>query len=261
MSVHSMRRTLLHHLAKTPALFTTLLRMTGRDFVEKRNFLRLLHRGDVLFDVGANIGNITLLFSDIVGPRGHVYSFEPVPPTFAYLTKRWAADGRDKNVTLNSFACSDETGNVSITVPDGDLGQSSMRTHSAGSWATAQKTETYEVPSRRLDDYAAEINLQRLDALKCDAEGAELLVLRGASGLLKRFSPLLFLEFADFWVKDFGYSADDLISFLEEHGYTDFLVECEYVPVKEIRHALALVGDDRSVNLVCVSKDDAALLR
>ncbi len=261
MQLRNLRRTLLHHLAKFPTIFEALLELTGRAAQDKRAFLHLVRRGDIIFDVGANIGNYTIFFSDIAGHNGRVYAFEPVPPTFTILIERLRVDGRYKNVVANSFACSDEPDTtVSITVPGGDLGQSSMRSHNVGSWATAATTETFLVPARRLDDYASELGLSRLDFLKCDAEGAELLVLRGASNLLKKLKPLLFLEFADFWVRDFGYSSDDLVDFLEDAGYTDFMVERKRVPLARLRAELAQVAKEDSVNLVCACPENAARL-
>ena len=59
-----------------------VLRWTGSGCLEKRVYLALVREGDVVFDIGANLGHFTLLFSDLVGRRGEVHAFEPVPPTF-----------------------------------------------------------------------------------------------------------------------------------------------------------------------------------
>ena len=72
----------------------------------------------------------------------------------------------------------------------------------------------------QLDHYAE--RLGRVDFIKCDVEGAELLVLRGAQSTLRRFRPKLFLEIDDRWVRSFGWTTADVLSFLRQIGYSYF---------------------------------------
>jgi FkbM family methyltransferase len=261
MSVRVLRRNLLHHLAKMPTVFGWMLLATGLGSVETQRYLRLIRRGEIVLDVGANLGNFTLLFSALVGPQGAVHSFEPVPPTFALLSERIRRDAHYRNIFTNPIACSEGRGTAEIIVPAGDLGQAAMRTHASGSWTADTKRERFYVPTTRLDDYVAERNLTRLDFIKCDAEGAELLVLRGATGLLKQFEPLLHLEVAEFWTRDFGYGPSDLADFLEEAGYSHFRIEEETVRPEELRDRLAGRAREISVNLLCACSSRAERLR
>ena len=84
-SPHTFRRRLQHSLARRQDWYLRMLRWTGRGSLEKRLYLSLIREGDVVFDLGANLGYFTLLFSDLVGRGGEVHAFEPVPPTFARL--------------------------------------------------------------------------------------------------------------------------------------------------------------------------------
>ena len=79
------RRLLESTLATNPALYRRLLMWRGRTSAEKLAFLALVDRGDLVIDIGANRGHFTLLFSDIVGARGRVLAFEPVPQTYHEL--------------------------------------------------------------------------------------------------------------------------------------------------------------------------------
>jgi FkbM family methyltransferase len=261
MTLHALRRDLLHHLAKTPFLYSWVLKTTGRGSVEKRHYLRLIRRGDVVFDVGANLGTFTLLFSDLVGLHGSVHSFEPVPPTLALLNEAIRLDGRYRNIFVNAVACSEAPGTTEIIVPGGDYGQASLRAHSSGSWATSANVVRFSVSTIRLDDYAAERHLNQLDFIKCDAEGAELFVLKGATGLLKEFEPLLHLEVGEGWTRDFGYGPSDLVDFLEKVGYSYFLIEEEPARLEDLRGLLKKGACAGSVNLLCACPSHADRLR
>ena len=256
----TLRRTVQHQLAQAPGLYHWILRTTGKGTIEKRHYIRLIRRGDTVFDVGANFGVFTVLFSDLVGPQGSVYSFEPVPPTFSRLSDRVRREARFSNVTTNAVACSHERGTVQISVPGGDFGQASMRSHGSGSWANGSATETFSVPTIRLDDYVAEHRLSRLDFIKCDAEGAELLILKGATGTLKQFEPLLHLEVCGAWIRDFGYGPADLVDSLEQAGYSEFLIEDVPVPSGQLRTQLEKAAVE-SVNLLCATRKRAAQLK
>jgi len=227
------------------------LQILGLGTIEKRLFLQLVRRGYTVFDVGANIGFFTTLFSDLVGPHGSVHAFEPVPPTFATLTNAIRHNGRYRNVFANALACSDSTGAAEITVPGGDIEQASLRNHADGSWAGATDLKTYHVPTIRLDDYISERAISRLDFIKCDAEGAELLVLKGATGLLRQLEPILFLEVSESWTRDFGYCPDDIADFLEDAGYTSFYIDDEKVQTGQLRKDLGQKAKVRSVNVLC----------
>ena len=63
--------------AHFPRLYARFLEQFSFSNAEKQVFLRRICRGQTVFDIGANFGYFSLLFSKIVGNKGHVYSFEP----------------------------------------------------------------------------------------------------------------------------------------------------------------------------------------
>lgn len=227
----------MHH----PKLYASVLRWLGRGSLEKRLFLQLLHSGDVVFDVGANQGDFTRLFSELVGAQGTVCAFEPGPQTFRMLTA--AVAGR-ANVQLHNVAVGDVAGTARLHQPGADHGQASLRPQSAGTWGQGGTVEAFDCVVSTIDDCARE--LRRLDFIKCDVEGAELLVLRGAQATLDRLSPILFLEVHDAWTRTFDYTPADLIDALIMAGYsTIYLVD---QGVRAIHPRTVITGP---ANLLC----------
>jgi len=211
-------RTLQKFLARVPVLYRAILLVLGRGSVEKRLYLSLIRKGNTVFDIGANQGYFTILFSDLVGPSGRVHAFEPVPSTFARLSEAVQVAGCD-NVTMNQLALGEIEKTASIFVPGDDGGQAAFVRHQHGSWEKADVQEC-AVEVARLDDYANGVS--RIDFIKCDVEGAELLVLEGGANVLQRCRPILFLENDDRWMLDFGWSSSNVLQLLQEIGYTHF---------------------------------------
>lgn len=125
--------------------------------------------GDIVFDVGAGIGEDTLSFSRLVGDRGRVVAIEAVPRTFRCLQKLVTRNGL-RNVTVLPYALSDRRGTVRISTSEDHLGNSIMGVGEGGST---------EVAARSLDDVVAELGLGRIDLLKMNIEGAERLAIEG----------------------------------------------------------------------------------
>jgi FkbM family methyltransferase len=217
----TLRRIARRFLAKTPRMYRSLLRILRRGSVEKHLYLSIVQRGDIVVDIGANVGYFTMLFSDLTGKRGEVHAFEPVLSTFSILTENIHRFPTYKNVHLNRLALGDKDLHTNMLVPRGDHGQASLVRHLDGSWKDVEnEIASTEIEMMQLDHYAE--RLGRVDFIKCDVEGAELLVLRGAQSTLRRFRPKLFLEIDDRWVRSFGWTTADVLSFLRQIGYSYF---------------------------------------
>src|SRR5258708_28290529 len=70
-------------------------------------FMRLLHRGDVCLDIGANIGALSLSMAHLVGATGHVVAFEPGPLPFGRLTQNLELSGA-RNVEAHQIGLADK---------------------------------------------------------------------------------------------------------------------------------------------------------
>jgi FkbM family methyltransferase len=192
-----------------------------------------------------------MLFSNIVGRRGKVHAFEPVPPTFDLLKKRYETEHIYSNVRLSRcIVCSEEGSELDIRVPGEDYGQASLTAHKSGSWAKDTDQKTYKCNTKALDCYVAEQNIQHVNFIKIDVEGAELLVLKGALATLSRYKPTMLLEFFEGWTRDFNYAAPELISLLKSVGYTYFYLDnlqALHEPISE------LAAKRHSVNVICAA--------
>jgi FkbM family methyltransferase len=208
-------------LARFPRMYRATLRLFRRGSIEKHLYLSIVQRGDVVIDIGANVGYFTTLFSDLAGNHGEVHAFEPVPSTFNLLTENIQRFPAHKNVYLNRVALGDKHQRTTILLPRGDHGQASLAEHSDGSWKHADdEIASIEIEMMRLDQYAE--HLRRVDFVKCDVEGAELLVLRGAESTLRRCRPKICLEIDNRWLQSFGWTTIDVLSYLREIGYSYF---------------------------------------
>ena len=214
-----MRRLISHLFAKAPKLYLATLKALRRGSQEKRMYLSIVRKGDVVIDVGANVGYFTKLFSDLVGPGGEVHAFEPLQSTFQLLSRNIRRFPAHRNVSLNCLALGDQNQKTILYVPDSDHVQAALTRHRDGSWISNQ-IRAVNVEMIRLDRYAE--RFPKIDFVKCDVEGAELLVLRGGQSTLRRCRPNIFLELEERWTSSFGWTAADVVRFLREIGYQYF---------------------------------------
>lgn len=240
-------------LSQRPSLYTKVLRWRGSQNIEKMLYLDLIRQGDVVFDVGANVGYYTLLFSHLVGKLGVVHAFEPVPVTYAVLADSVGRRQRSDNIRLNNTAVGSTNGQTTLYLPGSDLGQASLVTHESGSWQGAATVTPYPCPIARLDDYAASASLGRLDFVKIDVEGAELLALQGFAETISRFQPILHLEVSSDWTKAFHYQPLDILELLLGLGYTRFGLVTDTIRVlKDPAEELSSDAFSGFANLLCI---------
>ena len=179
---------------------------------EGRLLCALLPTGGVMFDVGANIGYYSLGAALRVGPTGQVHAFEPTPSVHQRLVANIELNGLHQ-VVAHACAVTDAAGSATMYDLPGNSGAHSLGRHAAS-------RGSYTVSTIRLDDYVHEHDVPRLDLVKLDIEGAEVLALRGMHELLRRFRPHVLLEINPKCLRRLGFSAGDVVEMLQEHGYT-----------------------------------------
>ncbi len=185
----------------------------------------LVGAGSVCLDVGAAAGLYTLMLSQLAGREGRVHSVEPLPfahPVWTRLLRARAAG----NVRHHPVALSAEPGSSVMSVPLGRYGpvtgRSFVTDRSSGLGSNAEFAGhlAVDVPVETVDGLCASAGLSRLDFVKVDVEGAELLVLEGGRQAIESFRPALLVEIEARHTSRYGYSPADITGWLTQRGYT-----------------------------------------
>lgn len=182
---------------------------------DKREFdtlKKFIPHGGTCLDVGANIGLYSLIMSDLVGPEGRVYAFEPIPGTYKILLKNLKYKNCD-NVTVLRLALSDDNRRVRMLIPsyeDGAPAHGEARIDN-----TVQEDAGIEVDSARLDDLIPSIDGD-ISLIKVDIEGHELNFFRGALSTLRSVRPAVYSEVS--------VDKEEIFKIFLELNYTPWLI-------------------------------------
>lgn len=180
--------------------------------------------GDVVIDGGANMGAITVPMALMVGEEGHVHAFEPQE----FI--RYALCG---NIALNNFYhvtvydrplgstddqilyCIDKQ----LKNDDGEYFYDGEEQHVGGIELTKEKRFDNDVPLKTIS--IDSLNLQRLDFMKLDVEGAEVAALKGAAKTIEKHQPIMVLE-------SMPWDAPKIVDYIRSIGYVHQAVRLKY---------------------------------
>ncbi|WP_315808894.1 FkbM family methyltransferase [Pseudomonas sp. C9-3] len=180
---------------------------------------RLIKPGMVFLDVGANIGEITLVAAKRTREFGRVISFEPMSSIASQLEEHLRRNSLSW-VSVARVGLSDHTGEANIydACANEDANEPN---HGLGSLyaakADAKPVQTIQLMT--LDEYLRAHPVERLDIIKIDIEGAELPCLKGAQETLSQFKPQIIIELQVETSRAAGYEQTDILNLLEEFGY------------------------------------------
>jgi FkbM family methyltransferase len=153
---------------------------------ESELFRQICRPGDVVIDIGANIGAHTLPMSAFVGNTGQVYAFEPQPVIFQTLCANMALNSIT-NVHCHCLALADKKGDVFI--PDIDYSTPG----NYGGVSVGQFPQGHVIQKIPLDDFLFG-KIDKLNFIKIDVEGMEEQVIEGAKKLITQHQPFLYVE-------------------------------------------------------------------
>jgi FkbM family methyltransferase len=139
--------------------------------------------GDVVLDVGANVGTDTR--SALAAGAGLVVAIEPEPVTLECLRRNLATEIRDGRVVIVPKGAWDREDTLMLHVDEANAGGSTLIWQTGG--------PSIPVPLTTIDRIVAELNLPKVDLIKMDIEGAEKNALLGAAETIRRFHPRLAL--------------------------------------------------------------------
>jgi FkbM family methyltransferase len=192
--------------------YTWLLRVHTPESAVVETCLRLLRPGDVFYDIGANVGYISLSVSRHFSSQVHVIAFEP-QPNLARLILVSARLNNLESMTVFPTMVGGGNGWATLFVPSHSIHASAIsREHNA---------RALQSPVVTLDTLLRQRTIPRPDVIKIDVEGAELDVVRGAEELLRHDPPYVIFE-ADENMGRFGYTRGELFDVFRRLGKFEF---------------------------------------
>ena len=189
-------------------------------------FKKIIKEGDVVIDLGANIGYFSLLAAKLVGPRGKVFSFEPEPKNFNYLKK---------NIELNNYnhaqpfqkAVSNQNGTTKLFICDYDTGHHTINKKDgidAYSRGRKVKEQSIDIETITLDSFltgkADKVNVIKMDVL----------TLSGMDRILKDNKDIkMIVEFFPLLIEKMGSDPKEFIQkLMQDYNFTIYLIPDDY---------------------------------
>lgn len=175
-----------------------------------------LNYGDVVIEVGANVGAHSLMISKIIGPSGSLEAFEPTDYAFKKLETNFLLNPTLKqNTNLHKLYVSNEVNKKSKHKI-----RSSWIINKSDNLAN-KMDEEYSGKIITLDEFF--INLDRLDLLKIDVDGFDFKVLEGAKRIIETFRPTVFIELSEVDLNRNNNSVSDVLSYFDDINYSGTL--------------------------------------
>ncbi len=167
---------------------------------------------DVVFDIGAGVGEETIIFSQLVGEEGKVYAIEAHPKTFGaliYMTQKNSL----RNVVCVNVALSDKPGVVEIDDTENSLANTILPTGNV---------KAFKVEAHTFDDFVQRNGINKIDLVKMNVEGAEQLIVKGMVNSLPMIRNVA-ISCHDFLYNngqsEFFKTKDKVIAFLTSNGF------------------------------------------
>jgi FkbM family methyltransferase len=220
-------------------------------------FEKLLRVGDVVVDVGANIGYFSLIFAQLIGTEGKVYAFEPSPVNYSLLKKNITANQYSNIVPVHSALSDGTCKTLRLYLCETNCGDHRV-------FDSHDNRAFVEIAATSLDDYFC--RGEHVDFIKIDVQGAEMQVLQGMRNLLQRNPDIRVL--LEYWPRGLslaGTEPKDLITYFESLGFEKYeLIDGTAGELRQVDYNTLTkhytIGNDKFTNILA-SRNAAGLLR
>jgi FkbM family methyltransferase len=173
---------------------------------------KYINEGDIVFDVGAFVGTHTLIMTGLVGDSGEVYTFEPQKRCSDMINKN-IEDNQIDN--CNIFTVSVGAGEGETKLRTADIPNATSNTVDTDPW---DKLEKYEIVEKiRIDKVINRNNIEKVDFMKIDVQGAEAEVIEGIGERIKDVRSI-YMEIHSKYISDVESSVDKIMKLLDSNG-------------------------------------------
>ncbi len=212
---------------------------------------REVKKGDVVLDIGANIGYYTLIFAKLVGEEGKVFAFEPDPDNFVLLKKNIETNGY-QNVILVQKAVTNKSVNIRLYLSEDNKGDHRI-------YNSHENRKSIEVEAVSLDDYFKDYH-GNIDFIKMDIQGAEGQAIQGMSNLLKKQQGIkIITEFWPFGLEMSGMEPEEYLKLLLKYRFKLYEIIWRKKKIKPINTPKFLEkytpDKDDFANLLCAREN------
>jgi len=206
----------------------------------------LLKEGDIVLDIGANIGYYSVLISKIIGKTGFIYAFEPTKH-FCTILKNNLDENKINNVEIFEYGLSNKNQELEIFI-----GPSSATLHEPEGYEVIEGKEKIKLTT--LDEFVKDKNLNRIDFIKIDVDGHEPLFFEGAWSSLDKFSPIILCEISHLHYFTAGFTAWDFYREVRKHNYHIYHEDKLEIMDTENMFLRKCANFDRSTNIILSKK-------
>jgi len=210
-----------------------------------RAIKHFVKKGDIVLDVGANIGYYTALLSKLVGVSGKVIAFEPTQHYGEVLRRNIEINGLS-NVEVVNFGLSNKSQNLII-----DIGPSSATLHSPAGFDKVIGHE--KISLMTLNEFVKQNAPEKIDFIKIDIDGHEPLFFEGAWDAIEIFSPIVIFEVSHLHYLEAGVAAWDFYDLICSKGYK-FFYEEDFTEIKSREHFLSRCANFSHSSNVLITK-------
>lgn len=206
---------------------------------------RLIDKGNIVVDIGANNGVFSLFSALLTGPSGQIHAFEPSPREYRdFCHSLHFNPPLAPRIHLYKTALSDQKALAYLKISD-DI-NSGLNTLSDVFCYDVQAVQTLEVQTETLDGFVQKNSLAALDFVKIDVEGFEAHILRGGRKSITRFKPYILMEYNQQALTSAGTKTKTLEKIIKDIGYHSHAIDNQTGDLIPVHH----IGDHPALDIV-----------
>jgi FkbM family methyltransferase len=221
---------------------------------------KIVKTGDIVLDLGANIGYFTILFAKLVGINGKVIAFEPELKNFKILKKN-ISENKFNNVILENKAVSDKNGmSVLFTGTKSSGANRIYEPKKAQEWREKEKQQEFEkkeIETVSIDTFLIQKKIKYVNFIKMDIEGGEFFALKGMKDVLKNPDLKIFMEWDRPALEDSGIKPLEVLELLKQENFIVYYVHDKKNKLELADEKKLLTSDTykiKTINLLCTKK-------